>query len=62
MFPLDYYKWHAAKALINNDGSEAQKALEVAKVKRSGFRFHQDLGLVGKDHEKTIKQLCKIST
>ncbi|MEW5248287.1 hypothetical protein [Microbulbifer discodermiae] len=61
-FPLDYYKWHASKALINNDGSEAQKALDAAKVKRSGFRFHQDLGLVGKKHEKTIKHLCKTST
>jgi len=61
-FPLDHYKWHASKALINNDGSEAQKALEAAKVKRSGFRFHQDVGLVGKEHEKTIKHLCKIST
>ncbi len=61
-FPLDHYKWHASKALINNDGSEAQKALDAAKVKRSGFRFHQDVGLVGKEHEETIKHLCKIST
>lgn len=61
-FPLDHYKWHASKALINNDGSEAQKALEAAKVKKSGFRFHQDVGLVGKEYEKTIKHLCKIST
>tara|TARA_Y100000815_G_C13333592_1_gene496968 strand:+ start:301 stop:906 length:606 start_codon:yes stop_codon:yes gene_type:complete len=61
-FPQDHYKWHASKALINNDGLEAQKALEAAKVKRSGFRFHQDVGLVGKEHGKTIKHLCKIST
>jgi len=61
-FPLDHYKWHASKALISSDGSEAKKALEAAKVKRSGFRFHQDVGLVGKEHEKTIKHLCKIST
>lgn len=61
-FPLDYFKWHASKALINNDGSEAQKALDAAKVRKSGFRFHQDIGLVGKEHEKTIKHLCKIST
>lgn len=61
-FPLDYFKWHASKALINNDGDEAKKALDSAKVKRSGFRFHQDVGLVGKEHEKAIKQLCKIST
>lgn len=61
-FPLDHYMWHASKALINSDGSEAQKALEAAKVKKSGFRFHQDVGLVGKEHEKTIKHLRKIST
>lgn len=61
-FPLDYYKWHASKALINNDGLEAKKALDAAKVKRSGFRFHQDVGLVGKEHETTIKHLCNIST
>ena len=61
-FPLDYYKWHASKAIICNDGLEAKKALDVAKVKRSGFRFHQDVGLVGKEHQETIKQLCKIST
>ena len=61
-FPLDHYKWHASKAIISSDGSEAKKALEAAKVKRSGFRFHQDVGLVGKEHEKTIKQLCNIST
>ena len=61
-FPLDYFKWHASKALINNDGDEAKKALDSAKVKRSGFRFHQDVGLVGKEYEAAIKQLCKIST
>lgn len=61
-FPLDYYKWHASKALISNDGFEAKKALDVAEVKNSGFRFHQDVGLVGKEHQETIKQLCKIST
>jgi len=61
-FPLDYFKWHAAKALIRNDGNEASKALDAAQVKKSGFRFHQNVGIVGKEYEKTIKQLCKIST
>jgi tetratricopeptide (TPR) repeat protein len=61
-FPLDYFKWHAAKALIQKDGVQASKALEAAQVKKSGFSFHQSVGLVGKEHEKTIKQLCKIST
>ncbi|WP_223789402.1 hypothetical protein [Marinicella meishanensis] len=59
-FPLDQFKWHASKALINSDRSEAKKALDVAEVKKSGFRFHQDVGLVGKEHESTIKSLCKI--
>lgn len=59
-FPLDYYKWHASKALINHDGFEAKKALDAAKVKKSGFSFHQNVGLVGKEHEYTIKRLCKI--
>ena len=61
-FPLDYYKWHASRAIINNDALEAKKALDAAKVKKSGFRFHQDVGLVGKEHEKTIKHLCKMRT
>jgi tetratricopeptide (TPR) repeat protein len=61
-FPLDYFKWHAAKALIQTDGLQASKALEAAEVKKSGFSFHRNVGLVGKEHAKTIKQLCKIST
>jgi len=61
-FPLDHFKWHAAKALMQKDGLQASKALEAAEVKKSGFSFHQNVGLVGKEHAKTIKQLCKIST
>jgi len=61
-FPLDNFKWHAAKALIKNDGVSASRALEAAEVKRSGFRFHQNVGLVGKEHADTIKKLCRIST
>lgn len=52
-FPLDYFRWHAAKALIETDASHAKQALEAAEIKKSGFRFHQDLGLVGKEHENT---------
>jgi len=62
MFPLDKFKWHASFALINNDYEQAVLALDVAKVKRSGFRFHQDVGLVGKEHVNVIKVLCKIGT
>ena len=61
-FPLDHFQWHAAKALIKNDGEHASRALEAAKVRKSGFRFHQNVGLVGKEHAITIKRLLKIST
>jgi len=59
-FPLDSFKWYAAKALIENRKDYAQKALEVAEVKKSGFRYHQNIGLVGKEHKSTIKFLFKI--
>lgn len=61
-FPLDIFKWYATKALIENDRKSALRALEAAEVKYSGFRFHQNVGLVGIEHADTIKQLCKIST
>jgi tetratricopeptide (TPR) repeat protein len=61
-FPLEFYKWHASIALINNDSFHATKALEAAQAKKSGFLFHQNLGLVGKDHASTIKILRKICT
>ncbi len=61
-FPLDSFKWYAAKALIENNADYAKKALEAGEVKKSGFRFHQNLGLVGKEHAGTIRQLNKIST
>ncbi len=61
-FPLDYFMWYSSRALIENDEESAKNALEVAEVKKSGFRFHQNVGLVGKEHAKTIKKLHKIST
>ena len=61
-FPLDYFKWYSSKAIIEKRKDYAEKALEVAQVKKSGFRFHQNLGLVGKEHHGTIKKLFKIKT
>ena len=61
-FPLINFMWHAAKALIEKSAEHAEKALHFAQVKKSGFRFHQDLGLVGKEHKETIKKLIKICT
>ena len=67
MFPLDEFKWHAAKSLIHHSLRElddsrkhAALALEAAKVKMSGFRYHQDLGLVGEEHKDTVASLRQI--
>lgn len=61
-FPVDCFKWYAAKALIENDSDYASKALDAAGVEKSGFRFHQNVGLVGKEYAGTIKKLQKFST
>ncbi len=66
-FPLSFYKWNAAHALIAFDQGRtddalmyAKKAIEFAEVKKSWFRYHPNSGLVGKEHKLVIKQLLKI--
>ncbi len=66
-FPVDRFYWYASNSLIaanqnrNNDAIEfAKQALEAAQVKKSGFRYHQNIGLVGKEHQKVIKKLVKL--
>ena len=67
VFPVSKFKWHAAKSLIHHSLRElddsrmhAALALEVAKIKTSGFRYHQDLGLVGEEHRGTVASLRQI--
>ncbi len=67
-FPVDYFLWHASKALIasvqgrHSEAREAAvQALEAAQVRRSGFRYHQNLGLVGEQHQQTIKNLIRLA-
>lgn len=52
-FPVDRYLWNEARALILQDQGRfsearvhAQIALEAASETQSGFRYHQQLGLV----------------
>lgn len=40
---------------------EKRQALEAAQVKSSGFRYHQDVGLVGEKHQETIKKLIRLA-
>ncbi len=67
MFPIDYFRWHTAMAVFKHsfgDSTEASKqaglALDAAQIKKSGFRYHQELGLVGKEYKKTVKVLRAI--
>ncbi|MCQ8885934.1 hypothetical protein NQT63_09610 [Pseudoalteromonas agarivorans] len=67
MFPVDHFRWHAAKAIIsaesvNNEqaANHASKAFDAAQIKKSGFRFHQNLGLVGKEYKGVVNELRAI--
>lgn len=53
LFPVDFFKWHAAKAIIAADqeqpdraGKQAAEALRQAKRTFSGFESHPTSGLV----------------
>lgn len=67
MLPVDHFRWHAAKALIAAENGEKEKAtnhvacaFDAAKIKKSGFRFHQSLGLVGKEYKGVLNALRAI--
>ena len=67
MFPVDHFRWHAAKAIIsaesgNNEqaANHAGQAFDAAQIKKSGFRFHQNLGLVGKEYKGVVNELRAI--
>ncbi|WP_020412925.1 hypothetical protein [Microbulbifer variabilis] len=67
MFPVDHFRWHAAKAIISADSgnneqavNHAGHALDAAQIKKSGFRFHQSLGLVGKEYKGVVNELRAI--
>jgi tetratricopeptide (TPR) repeat protein len=64
MFPVDRFRWHAARALIAAEGhdpsvarSHAERALEAAALEHSGFRYHPSVGLVGEQHDYVIRKL-----
>lgn len=66
-FPISQYLWHASKALIDHDQNfevdaiqHARKAISAAKIKKSTFKYHQEVGLVGKTHNSVFKQLINL--
>ncbi len=67
-WPVEYYLWHAACALIAAAGqdtltakSHARSALDAAALKQSGFRNHASLGLVTKEYDSLIAKLEEYS-
>lgn len=68
-FPVDRFRWHAAKALIaaatgEADGArdQAERALEAAGCDRSGFRHHPTMGLVTPEFAPVVERLKSLCT
>ena len=65
-FPVNRFRWHAARALIltelgsaHDARSSAKLALEAAAEQKSEFRYHQSLGLVSDREAGVIRLLRK---
>jgi tetratricopeptide (TPR) repeat protein len=68
-FPVDFFRWHAAQALISlwlGDIAAAREhahtALDAAAKDHSGFRLHASIGLVGKKYEHIRQLLAEVAT
>lgn len=67
-FPVDHFKWHASRALVlsaQGKSTEAREdacaALNAASKEHSGFRYHPNIGLVGRKYEdiqNNLEDLC----
>jgi tetratricopeptide (TPR) repeat protein len=67
-FPVQVFKSAAIRATVAQfQGDQlgasrfAREALEAASLKRSPFRYHSSLGLVGGEYEPTIQELRKLA-
>jgi tetratricopeptide (TPR) repeat protein len=63
-FAVDHFLWNAVHALIAMDMAKpavaqtyAERALEVAARKESGFRYHPTAGLVTEQYADVVKKL-----
>lgn len=63
-FPVDLFRWNAARALIAADENDlsaakehARRALEAAAREHSGFRYHPSVGLVTEEYDSVITKL-----
>jgi len=68
-FPINRFKWHAAMSIIHSERDDltlakvhAKLAIDAASVVDSGFRYHQDLGLVDERFTDVVAKLTRIAT
>jgi tetratricopeptide (TPR) repeat protein len=66
MFPVDHFKWHAARALISasrhdqtSAKAHAKLALEAASRDKSGFQHHPGVGLVTSRQNEVLQRLVR---
>ncbi|HLW73994.1 MAG TPA: hypothetical protein VKT74_02905 [Gammaproteobacteria bacterium] len=67
MFPVELFKWHAAKALILasrgnkvESARQAQLALDAAMQRKSWAQNHSELGLVSYEYQTVIERLRQL--
>lgn len=67
-FPVDFFRWNSASALISSEKGQhdvaqaaARAALEGASKTDSGFRYHRSIGLVGGGDADLLKQITKLA-
>ncbi len=70
-FPLHWFRIYAAKALIEHHRGNklsacdaAREAIGAAEIKRTGLKYHSDLGVVDLSNKKTkrvVKALLKLA-
>jgi tetratricopeptide (TPR) repeat protein len=68
-FPIEHFRWNAVNAVLLAERgaadaarSFAQRALEAAEARHSGFQHHPSLGLVGEESADLIRRLRVLAT
>ena len=67
-FPVEYFRWHTARALISSAvgvtaeaKAQARLALAAAEKDHSGFQYHPSVGLVGESYQQIRQRLASLA-
>jgi hypothetical protein len=67
-FPVQVFKAAAVRAVVAENHRDhraasrhAHEALEAAGLKEAPFRYHRELGLVGREYERIIERMSKLA-